>query len=108
MADWGEIVDTLLTTLPYYLCSIAAYGTSALGAVMVHKRLYPRRVLLLAAAFALLGTVFFLLAVSSTRAGIVDRRALALAIRLLALAGGVLWLAWLALAVRATVGVERR
>lgn len=101
-------MDTLLTTLPYYLCTLAAYGTSALSAVLVHKGIQPRRVLLLAAAFVLLGTMFFLLAVSSTRGGIVDRATLALAIRLLALAGGVLWLAWLVLAVRATVGVERR
>lgn len=101
-------MDTLLTTLPYYLCALASYGTSLLSAVMVHKRLYPRRLLWLVGAFALLGTMFFLLAVSSTRGGYVDRAQLALVIRLLALAGALLWLAWLGVALRATVGVERR
>lgn len=101
-------MDTLLTTLPYYLLSLAAYGSAALGSVLVHKRVRPRRLLLLVGAFVLLGAVFFLLAVSATHGGYVDRVRLALAIRLLALAGALLWLVWLGAAVRATVSVQRK
>jgi len=102
------LIETLLITLPYYLCTLAAWGTMATCIIVVRKRLYPRRLLLLAAGMAMVGLYFYLLAASARLGGYIDRQAIAWELRCVATTGGVLWLLWLALFVRAMVRVERK
>lgn len=102
------IAETLLYTLPYYVCAVAAWGTMAVCAIAVRKRLYPRRLLFLVAAMAILGIYFFLLAASARSGGYIDRAAIAWPLRALAATVGVLWLTWLALLLRAMVHVEKK
>jgi len=103
----GAIMDTLLRALPYYICAVAAWGTTGIALLAVWKGLYPRRSVVLGAATLLLGTSFFLIAATAAPGGHVARAAVAWPIRALDTAGGTLWLAWLLLAVRGAVRVER-
>lgn len=102
------IADTLLLTLPYYICSVAAWGTMATCAIAVRKRMFARRLLFLVAGMAFLGVYFFLLAASAQTGGYIDRALIAWQLRALAAGGGVLWLTWLALWLRAMVTVEHK
>ena len=101
-------MDTLLLALPYYVCSVAAFGTTCLAALSVRRRIYPRRILLLAAGCLFLGLSFFLIAATAAPGGHVARAAVAWPIRMLDAAGGVLWVTWLLLAVKAAVRVEKK
>ena len=49
------MMDTLLLALPYYVCSVAAFGTTCITALSVWRKIYPRRILLLAAGCLCLG-----------------------------------------------------
>ena len=102
------LLTTLLLTLPYYLCALAAWGTMATCAIAVRKNLFPFRLLWLVGSMALVGLYFYLLAASARMGGYIDRVAIAWQLRALATTGGVLWLLWLALWVRAMVSVEKR
>lgn len=101
-------MDTLLLALPYYICTVAALGTTLVVAMSVLRRMYPRRFLILGAGMLPLAMAFFLIAATATPSGHMDRTAVGPSIRSLATLGGLLWLLWLALAVRASVRVERR
>ena len=101
-------MDTLLLALPYYVCTVAALGTTLVIALSVLRGLYSRRILVLATAFLALGMSFFLIAATASPGGHVARAAVAQTIRVLDTTGGLLWLLWLVLAVRAGVRVERR
>lgn len=101
-------MDALLLSLPYYLCSMAAFLTAGLGVAAVWKRLRPPWLLIGSAAFTALGVAFILIAVTAAPGGHVNRGEVAGAIRLLYLAGGALWWTVLWLLVRATVRIERR
>ena len=99
--------ETLLLTLPYYLCSLAAWGTMLVCVIALHKGLSPRRLFFLAASMVFLGVYFFLLAASARAGGYIDRASIAWPLRILASATGVLWLTWIGLFLRATVRVEK-
>lgn len=101
-------MDTLLLALPYYICAVAAFGTMVIAALSVWRHIYPRRLLLLAGACACLGMSFFLIAATAAPTGHIGRAAVAGPIRALDGAGGLLWVAWLALAVRGAVRVEKK
>lgn len=101
-------MDTLLLALPYYVCSVAAFGTSTVAVLSVWRHIYPRRILLLAAGCLMLGMSFFLIAATAGAHGHVSRGAVTLPIRMLDGLGGVLWLTWLVLAIRGAVRVEKR
>ena len=100
-------MDTLLMALPYYVCTVAALGTTLAITLSVLRGLYPRRILILATAFLLLGMSFFLIAATAGSHGHVNRAAVAEPIRILDTTSGLLWLLWLVLAVRAGVRVEK-
>lgn len=106
--DGETLLMTLLFTLPYYLCALAAWGTMTVCSIAVRKRLYPHRLLWLVGAMLLVGAYFYLLAASARMGGYIDRVAIAWQLRAIAAAGGVLWLVWIALFVRAMVSVEKR
>ncbi len=55
-----------------------------------------------------MGTSFFLIAATATPSGHMDRTEVGPAIRSLATTGGLLWLLWLLLAVKAAVRVEKK
>jgi predicted transporter len=101
-------METLLLALPYYICSVAALGTTLIVAVSVQRRMYPRRILLLGAGMLCLGMSFFLIAATAAPNGHAARAAMAAPIRVLDTTGGLLWLLWLALAVKSAVRVEKR
>ena len=100
-------MDALLRALPYYVCTVAALGTTLVITLSVLRGLYPRRILILGTAFLLLGMSFFLIAATAGPQGHVSRAAVAQSIRILDTTGGLLWLLWLVLAVRAGVKVEK-
>ena len=102
------LVETLMITMPYYLCALAAWGTMGTMAIAVHKRMFALRLLFLVSAMAMIGLYFYLLAASARLGGYIDRQAIAWELRCVATTGGVLWLLWLALFVRAMVRVEKR
>lgn len=97
-----------MLALPYYVCAVAAWGTTGIVALSVWKHIYPRRIIVLGAACLLLGTSFFLIAATAAPGGHVARAAVAWPIRVLDAAGGALWLTWLLLAVRGAIRVEKR
>ena len=101
-------MDTLLLALPYYICTVAALGTTLVVAMSVLRRMYPRRFLILGAGQLLLAMAFFLIAATADPAGHVNRAGVGAPIRSLAMIGGLLWLLWLALAVKGAVRVEKR
>ena len=102
-----DVSATLVMALPYYVVTVAMWGTAAacFGAVRVGIR--PAWVLVLAVAAALLGLAMFLMAATAGPNGHINRDAVAVPIRALTLASGVLWLAWLGLFVRSAVTVKR-
>ncbi len=101
-------MDTLLLALPYYVCTVAALGTTLIVALSVQRRLCPRHMLVLAAGMLCLALSFFLVAATAAPGGHSGRAAVAGPIRILDTTGGLLWLLWLALVVRGAVRVERR
>lgn len=101
-------MDALLRALPYYILTVAALGTMTVVVLSVQRGMYPRRFLILGAGMLPLAMAFFLIAATATPSGHMDRTAVGPSIRSLATIGGLLWLLWLALAVRASVRVERR
>ena len=101
-------METLLLALPYYICSVAALGTTLIVALSVQRRMYPRRILVLGAGMLCLGMSFFLIAATAAPDGHTARATVAAPIRALDTMGGLLWLLWLALAVKAAVRVERK
>lgn len=111
MASSGEALvpmETLLLALPYYVCTVAALGTTLLTALAVLRRMCARRMLVLGAGMMCLGMSFFLIAATAAPTGHVARAAVAGPIRILDTTGGLLWLLWLALVVRGAVRVEKR
>jgi hypothetical protein len=101
-------MDTLQLALPYYICTVAAWGSAAVCGVAAWKRLRPPWVLLLAGGFLLLGAAFFLIAATAGTGGHITRSQVAEPIRLLCLAGGLLWITWLVLFTRSVVRVEKQ
>lgn len=101
-------METLLLALPYYVCTVAALGTTLIVAMSVQRRLCQRRMLVLAAGMLCLGLSFFLIAATAAPGGHSGRAAVAGPIRILDTTGGLLWLLWLALVVRGAVRVERK
>lgn len=102
-----DVSATLYMALPYYVVTVAMWGTAAacIGAVRVGIR--PPWTLLLGAACALLGLAAFFMAATAGPNGHINRDAVAVPIRALTLASGVLWLTWLGLFVRSAVTVRR-
>ena len=101
-------MDTLLRALPYYVLTVAALGTMMVVVLSVLRGMCPRRFLVLGTAFLALGMSFFLIAATAGPHGHADRAAVAQSIRVLDTTGGLLWLLWLALAVKGAVRVEKR
>ena len=100
-------MDTLLRALPYYILTVAALGTMLVVAVSVQRGMYPRRFLILGAGMLSLAMAFFLIAATADPAGHVNRAGVGASIRSLTTIGGMLWLLWLALAVKSAVRVEK-
>ena len=100
-------MDTLLRALPYYVLTEAALGTMMVVVLSVLRGMYPRRFLVLGAGMLPLAVAFFLIAATATPSGHMDRTAAGPSIRSLSTIGGLLWLLWLALAVKGAVRVER-
>ena len=103
-----DVSATLYMALPYYVVTVAMWGTAAACVVAVRIRIRPLWVLLLGGACLLLGAAMFLMASTAGPAGHVNRDDVAVPIRALHLAGGLLWLAWLACFLRSAVTVVRR
>ena len=103
----GAIMDTLLRALPYYVLTVAALGTMMVVVLSVLRGMCPRRFLVLGAGMLPLAVAFFLIAATATPSGHMDRTAAGPSIRSLSTIGGLLWLLWLALAVKGAVRVER-
>ena len=101
-------MDALLRALPYYILTVAALGTMTVVVLSVQRGMYPRRFLILGAGMLPLAVAFFLIAATATPSGHVDRTAVGPSIRSMATLGGLLWLLWLALAVKGAVRVEKR
>ena len=101
-------MDTLLRALPYYILTVAALGTMIVIFLSVLRGMYQRRFLILGAGMLPLAVAFFLIAATATPSGHMDRTEVGPAIRSLATLGGLLWLLWLALAVKGAVRVEKR
>ena len=102
-----DVSATLMMALPYYLMTVAAWGTAAMCVVAVRIRIRPPYMLLLGGATALLGVAMFLMAATAGPHGHLNRAAVAVPIRGLLLCAGVLWLAWLVLFVRSVVTIKR-
>lgn len=102
-----DVSATLILALPYYLMTVAAWGTAVMCVVAVRLRIRPAYVLLLGGACLLLGLAMFLMAATAGPNGHANRDAVALPIRLLYLWASLLWLAWLGLFVRSAVSVKR-
>ena len=100
-----DVSATLYMALPYYVVTVAMWGTAAACVVAVRIRIRPAYVLLLAGACLMLGAAMFLMASTAGPQGHINRAAVP--IRALHLAGGLLWLAWLGLFVRSAVTVKR-
>ena len=100
-------MDALLRALPYYILAVAALGTMTVVVLSVQRGMYPRRFLILGAGMLPLAMAFFLIAATATPSGHMDRTAVGPSIRSLSTIGGLLWLLWLALAVKGAVRVER-
>ena len=101
-------MDALLRALPYYILTVAALGTMTVVVLSVLRGMYPRRFLVLGAGMLPLAVAFFLIAATATPSGHMDRSAVGPSIRSLSTIGGLLWLLWLALAVKGAVRVEKR
>ena len=101
-------MDTLLLALPYYICTVAALGSAAMCGVAAWRRVRPPWILLLAGGFLLLGAAFFLIAATAAPGGHVTRAQVGEPIRLLSLAGGLLWIAWLVMFTHSVVRVEKK
>jgi hypothetical protein len=99
--------DLLRLAMPYYVCTVAALGSSVVCIVAAYKRMRPPWILFLAGGFLGIGMAFFLIAATASPGGHGSRAAVSDAIRLLCLLGGTLWIAWLALFVRSMVRVEK-
>lgn len=102
-----DVSATLYMALPYYVVTVASWGTAAMCVVSWRIRIRPPWVLLLGGACLLLGMAMFLMAATAAPGGHANREAVAAPIRALTLAAGVLWLAWLGLFVRSAVTVRR-
>lgn len=102
-----DVSATLYMALPYYLMTVAAWGTAAMCVVAVRLRIRPAWMLLLGGACLLLGLAMFLMAATAGPNGHLNRAAVAVAVRALNLGAGLLWLAWLVLFVRSVVVVRR-
>ena len=102
-----DVSATLYMALPYYVVTVAMWGTAAACVVAVRIRIRPAYVLLLAGACLMLGAAMFLMASTAGPQEHINRAAVAVPIRALHLAGGLLWLAWLAAFVRSAVTVVR-
>lgn len=102
-----DVSATLIMALPYYVLTIAMWGTAAACAWAVYARYRPGYTLLLGVGCLLLGAGFFLMAATAGPHGHLSRDAVALPIRALNLAAGLLWLAWLAMFARSAVVVRR-
>ena len=94
--------------LPYYILTVAALGTMMVVVLSVLRGVYPRRILLLGAGMLPLAVAFFLIAATATPTGHMDRSVVGPSIRSLSTIGGLLWLLWLALAIKGAVRVEKR
>ena len=101
-------MDALLRALPYYILTVAALGTMMVVVLSVQRGMYPRRFLILGAGMLPLAMSFFLIAATAAPNGHAARAAMAAPIRVLDTTGGLLWLLWLALAVKGAVRVEKR
>lgn len=99
--------DALLAQLPYYILTLAAFGTAGIFVIAVRKGIRGRAWLLTVVSFTALGTAFYLLAITGAPGGHVSRGAVAGPIHWLNLLAGVTWLLWLALFVRGMVRVTR-
>jgi hypothetical protein len=104
----GAIMDTLLRALPYYILTVAALGTMMVVSLSVMRGMYPRRFLVLGAGMLPLAVAFFLIAATATPTGHMDRTMVGPSIRSLSTIGGLLWLLWLALAIKGAVRVEKQ
>lgn len=102
-----DVSATLMLALPYYLMTVAAWGTAVMCVVAVRIRIRPPWVLLLGGACLLLGAAMFLMAATAAPGGHTTRSSVAAVIRVLHASAGVLWLAWLAAFVRGAVVVTR-
>lgn len=100
-------MSTLLAQLPYYLLTLAAFGTAGIFVIAVRKGIRGRAWLLMTVSFTALGVAYYLLAVTGAPGGHLGRAAVALPIRWLNLVAGVTWLLWLGVFVRGTVSVKR-
>ena len=103
-----DVSATLIMALPYYLLTLACWGTAAMCVAAVRLRIRPAYVLLLGAACLLLGGAMVLMAATAGPNGHFNRSDVAILIRSLHLAAGLLWLAWLVMFARSAVVVERR
>ena len=103
-----DVSATLIMALPYYLMTVAAWGTAAMCVVAVRIHIRPPWVLLLGGACTLLGAAMLLMAATAGPHGHINRAAVALPIRTLYLCAGLLWLAWVVMFARSMVRVERR
>ena len=101
-------MDALIRAMPYYILTVAALGTMLVVASAVLRGMCSHRFLVLGAGMLPLAVAFFLIAATATPTGHMDRTAVGPAIRSLATVGGLLWLLWLALAVKGAVRVEKR
>ena len=101
-------MDTLLRALPYYILTVAALGTMTVVVLSVQRGMCSRRFLILGAGMLPLAVAFFLIAATADPAGHVNRAGVRASIRSLTTIGGLLWLLWLALAVKGAVRVEKR
>lgn len=102
-----DVSATLYMALPYYVVTVAMWGTSVMCVVAVHIRYRPPWTLLLGAACALFGLAAFFMAATAGPNGHINRDAVAVPIRALYLCAGLLWLAWLAAFARSAVTVRR-
>ena len=98
----------LLAIAPYTLLTTWALFVAAVFFAMVRMRMQGRHYLWGAAAFTLLATFFFALAVSGGADPFIPRRQLALPIRLVAMGVLVTGYGWIALWARAHIVIERR
>jgi hypothetical protein len=102
-----DVSATLYMALPYYLMTVAAWGTAVMCVVAVRIRIRPPWMLLLGGACLLLGVAMFLMAATAGPNGHLNRAAVAAPIRALHLGAGLLWLGWLVMFARSAVVVRR-
>jgi hypothetical protein len=99
--------ELLLVQLPYYILTLAAFGTAGIFVIAVRKGIRGRAWLLMVVSFTALGTAFYLLAITGAPGGHMLRSTVLHPIRWLNLLAGVTWLLWLALFVKSMVSVTR-